>query len=787
MHYRINSLAADTVQFGSGFRNLIAACLCCFVVACGGGGGGGSDSAGGATNDVDEGADADADVIEPDEPEFYGHYTVSIEFPLNGSSTEGVDQILVRGKVELEEGAIPAGSIDSFTVNGSGTDIDIGSGEWASRVFLDEGVIEITTQLAAAGEVEQASIVVNNMTAPLLFKEVKLYSDSSALLAKSGTQLTRIDLETGEFRKLVDVPDGFPFSSFVMNSSETNAYYFQVQFDSGPSTNLIEVDLVEDSYTTIARIQALEKNDVVDYVLSPAEDAIIYSKVIPGLSEFPCTLNEFSFDSPEISSTTILQYDQRLGPLTTLCINRMMVAKSDQELVFSALAASTFRPIKALFSYDMDGGDLRAFSGDGVGSGPSFRTIVDLYASDRASEVLALDYRQDDDAGDIYRVLRVNKVSGKRSVVRDDIIIPGGVEFNIDYDALNKRLLFAANDGGSIQAVNLVTGQVDSLVTNSESSELAVGSGVGLASLSPLHALDSFYSQVDDRLYVVDLYSNNLVALEPDSLERSVIVEPLLTDQRTDMSPYSTAPGFGNVRAAIDGQRNKLYIADSVMPAYFDPDYLGAFVRQVDLGTGKDNVLASKTIGSGPVIERAYDISVDVENNSLYVSVLLEDGRYGVIGLDIDSGQRELLYDSGTEWNLAPLVHFFDKDSGRLLLVLNQGDIYSLDLQTLKSSLLVSNDGWPDGQIVDCEPVSFDPDIVAGRMLLQRTCGGSINYLYSIDIDAVDRVSMPASVRRISVDSQKGVIYGSAGHFWSEWWVAIDRDTGNEIVIAREG
>ena len=778
-------------------RWLAVVCLVALLSACGGGSSSSDDPA--PSNDEEEG---NLDPAPPNDEEEEDNLaaTASVHFPLSGSQTTG-NVISVRGTASDPE----ADEIISITVNGVLADTDDGFATW--RVD-DLALLDGANTLEVVVQDEKGSIGASSITLD------KTRNPGPALHSPKGLA---IDTTSGEARLLVmdqvldtlfalNLSDGptlghrtilgqtgdghginfFVPSQVVVDTAENRALVLDRGSVQGTG-KVIAVDL-----TTLARTElasgfsfasslALDATNNRLLIGDSGTDRLLtvdLDNLAAGTTNNVSIASPVSIDLDPASPGRALVVDTVVGiealfevDLADKSKRRVATFSDPKAVAFDPAGGSELAVLASkenvfsdnLFSVNVGNGSKTLLSGldeeeTMIGTGSRLTRISDMLFDPSDANRL---WVTDSNNGAVFVV---NLGSGDRITLGSrlgsgpDFLAPAAVTLLPNADTGQPMLVVLddiRNDGSNeIYGVNLTPGDTfGDRVTlsgfDADNPNQVRGQGPQL-----LVARDLVADTANNRLLVADASANTVVAVDPESGDRSTL----------SGDDVGEGPTFDNIRAlAVDAANNRLLVAQR-----------GGLVA-VDLDSGDRTLISTgdgsgeTDIGTGPAIRAPISVALDDQNNRLLVLLFnIDDEELGsLISVDLSSGDRSVISDPATgSGNILriPVSVALDAANNRALVLdsalgfsIDQvpPSIVAVDLSSGNRSVLSGNDRGPDGEFN-----SGDDQLIGGGSPFNPT-------------------SAPADA---AFDAEQGILYVTDQNTGS--LIAVDVDSGDRVLVS---
>ncbi|UZD65812.1 hypothetical protein [Marinobacter sp. AN1] len=779
----------------SASRWLAMAGLVVLLGACGGGGGGGSDGAN---------SPAPPESDDPTPPEDENHApTASVQFPLSGSLTTGTD-IPVRGTATDPDGD----AITAVTVHGVLAETDDGFATWqVPNVPLQAGTntLEGVVQDARGG-VGRFSLTLEQVENP-----------GPALHSPKGLAL---DTVSGEARLLVidqvldalfalDLSDGPTLghrtilgqtggghgtnflvpSQVVVDTAENRALV--LDRSSIPGTGkVIAVDLATLARTELvsgfsfASSLALDTTNNRLLIGDSGTDRLLtvdLDNLAAGTTNNVSIASPVSIDVDPASPDRALVVDTVVGiealfevDLAGKSKRRVATFNDPKAVRFDPAGGSELAVLASrenvfsdnLFSVNLGNGSTTLLSGldeedTVIGTGSRLTQISDMLFDPRDANRL---WVADSSSRAVFVVNLGNGdrlALGSRLGSGPDFLAPAAVALLPNADARQPMVVVLddiLNDGSSeIYGVNLAPGDTfGDRVTlsgfDADNPNQVRGQGPRL-----LDARNLVADTANNRLLVADASANTVVAVDPESGDRSTL----------SGDDVGEGPTFDNIRAlAVDVANNRVLVAQRGSLVAVDLDSGDRTLISTGNGSGETD------IGTGPAIRSPISVALDARNNRLLVLLfdINDEELGGLISVDLSSGDRTVISDPATgSGNILriPVSVALDAANNRALVLdsafgfsIDQvpPSIVAVDLSSGDRSVVSGHDRGPDGEFD-----SGDDQLIGGGSPFNPT---------STPADA----AFDAEARILYVTDQ------STGSL-----IAVDVDSGNRALVSGFG
>ncbi len=253
-------------------------------------------------------------------------------------------------------------------------------------------------------------------------------------------------------------------------------------------------------------------------------------------------------------------------------------------------------------------------------------------------------------------------------------------------DAANNRaLVLHSSNADALFAFDLSTGERTVLSSTGAVDKLlntaAVGGGAGLFLPENL-VLD----QANNRVLAADSVNDNIVALDLNTGERSVILN--------QNAAGGSGPAFRLVRSVLlDAANNRLLIMDG-----FNGDMR---LFAVNLSTRNRTIISAAGVGSGPTLNVSEPMALDSANNRILVAD--RNNQSGVVlSINLSNGNRQVISGFNTQTStlvgagttfLSPASLRFDSARNVVLIADQQRNaVFLVDLATGARTLVSGTD-----------------------------------------------------------------------------------------------
>lgn len=357
----------------------------------------------------------------------------------------------------------------------------------------------------------------------------------------------------------------------------------------------------------------------------------------------------------------------------------------------------------SVVAVDLASGARTVVSSEGVGAGPSLTDPAGIVFDDATlpSEPRLL---VSDRA--LGLVLAVDIASGDRSVLSSTSPQGTGLALNhpssIELDAANHRLLVVDGEpefvGSSSPSVGRNVVIAVDLLTGDRTTVAGAGVGSG-APLSRLYGLA--FDPGTQRLFVAGTNTGRIVRVDLQSGERERFVD----------SNVGSGPGFAEP-AALAFDDGELWALDS----------LNGSLLRVELANGERKDVSSVRTGSGPPWSDPSALALDSSSGVAKRAFVLELLSNSVFTVDLGSGERALLSDSGETatgaGNFPGLA--FDAAHDRLLFTeaTSFAGLQAIDMQTGVRSTFAGADGDATVNLRGAQDVVIDDVSTPARALV---------------------------------------------------------------------
>lgn len=343
---------------------------------------------------------------------------------------------------------------------------------------------------------------------------------------------------------------------------------------------------------------------------------------------------------------------------------------------------------------------------------------LDLVVDEVADRYVLSDYSNNVLNGDTDRLLRIDPVTGERSLLFDDARgsgpTPNGNAANgaasLAVDAANDDLILGSESTDSILRIDVGTGD----------RELVSGPGTGNGD-DFLTIRDIALDPAGNRVLVIDEDNAALMAADLATGDRSII-----SGAGTGDGPVFDAPAA----LAADLDNGRVFVADGGIEA----------IAAVELTTGERTILSDSS-NAGPPIENPTGVALDRDGDRLLVT---DQGTSSateneLIAVDLATGERTLVsgFMAGggdTEFFIQVLDLVLVEGANRAIIT-SGSTFYSVDLATGDRSILLEPETGNGEALPNSTSIAYDP---ATRVLY--TWDEMFEAVFAVDATTGDRV-----------------------------------------------
>ena len=355
----------------------------------------------------------------------------------------------------------------------------------------------------------------------------------------------------------------------------------------------------------------------------------------------------------------------------------------------------------ALFEVDLTTGDRSIISDTSTGSGPEFNYGKGAHLDEGGNRMLIASLSTDE-------LFAVDLTSGDRTLLSDETVgtaDPITYPVDVGYDPILDRAYLAEYGYGSkvpgLLGVDLVTGEQTMV------SDESTGTGSLLANPA---AVD--WDPIDGRAIVLDTSGNHLVSVDAVSGDRSPITD-------TSVGLGSQPVGYGAI--ALDSVNHRLICSD------------GYGLVAVDLLTGDRTVWMDSSLLLG-MAEGVYNLAYSTSSGKAY----FDDSDWGMIyEFDPEAGTVEVLNTLGETSGMV-----VDEAAGALIAI-QGGGLVSIDVTT--GAVTVISDGSTGSGPKFSSPHGLS--VNAAR---------TVAWILDHNLDALFRVDLATGARKIVADATIG-------------------------------
>ena len=500
------------------------------------------------------------------------------------------------------------------------------------------------------------------------------------------------------------------------------------------------------------------------------------------------------------------------GPVLTLLRSQVLDLANNRVLVMDGFNGNV-----RLFAVDLTTGNRSLISSAGRGSGPSLN-VADAIALDAANNrLLAADSNSARGA-----VIAIDLDSGNRTVLSgfnatNDQLLGAGPEFvspeSVDFDADNGRLLIADASLDSVFIVDLATGERSVVTGNVPNVDDVRGEGpefiglVGAVFLGDTQAaavdrdLDTVvvidlasgdrrllpgnaigegprfntprgFVQLDDRIFVSDSQSNQILVVDRVTGDRSIFVDgadSLLNQPRA---------------LTLDGENNRLLVIDNVDEA--------ARLLTIDLSDQSLTLLSGDGVGIGPELLEPAGVVLDRSNDRLLV---VDQDQDALLAIELGTGNRSVITNQESE---GPEIGFLTgvalSRDGQTAFLLDSGSsaLFAVDLvtgtRTIVSGRIPGTSDFIGSEfdLFDSEAIVLDEannralvaNVDSEEILSVDLASGVASELSSFAVGAGPQMDEPLAIA-FDTDNRLVVLDSAARALFS-----IDVQTGNRVITS---
>ncbi len=440
----------------------------------------------------------------------------------------------------------------------------------------------------------------------------------------------------------------------------------------------------------------------------------------------------------------------------------------------------------ALYSFDVTDGEVDLITSDDRGTGPLFGQPTTIAAVAGSATVYVADTQLDvifevetltgdrtpipvtgDPIGNFMFDLEIDPVSGVLYLVTGNGVFTvdpvSGVAKNIapDGDATNGPLLENPRDvaidpttGAVYVATPLDIQQVDPSSGKRKAVSMPPAVGKGQAFLQII-SLD--IDPNTGTLYVIDNLLDAMLAVDPDSGDRTVIrlleqgIEPadFVLDPANEALLVSDNESRSILSYGLDGSGPRMLVTNNVGrgPAHgelrelafgasrcFAIDTRRSALMEIDTRNGNRAELSGDLVGGGDIFSSVEGLALDIENGRAYVS---ETSNGVITAVDLATGDRTTVAEGGQVDGFEDPEDIALLPDGRLVVMDGTRGLYLLDPSTgVQRVLSITGDG---------QGVDFRENL--GRMRLDLENDRVLVCDYSSTLSGVKAVGLSSGTR----------------------------------------
>ena len=232
-----------------------------------------------------------------------------------------------------------------------------------------------------------------------------------------------------------------------------------------------------------------------------------------------------------------------------------------------------------------------------LNTSPELETLTDFVYQGSGDIAYIIEYS---------RVLKVNLTNGIRSILSSKSIGSGPIIGYFKAAALdieNNRLLIAKGNPSSLVAVDLTSGDRTTIADGGRELFLGIE-----------------YDNENHRMFVSDCINNNIIAIDTNSLIKTVISSKTVGEGDELNCPSGLA---------YDTENNSLYILES-----WDHK-----ITSIDVSTGNRTTISANNIGTGLELRALDSLIIDEDNDQLIVA---SDSNPELIAVNRTTGDRRI-------------------------------------------------------------------------------------------------------------------------------------------------
>ena len=416
---------------------------------------------------------------------------------------------------------------------------------------------------------------------------------------------------------------------------------------------------------------------------------------------------------------------------------------------------------KAVISVDLATGNRTVITGLGVGTGPEFLSPQGIVFDASNNRCLVSD-------SGLRAIVTVDLATGDRTVLSDAATGTGRAltsPADAQLDAANNRVLVADQVWG-LFAVDLTSG------------DRTVLSDPGAT-----------YGRNGSRIQSVGYDAATNTAYVPDQTVDAVFAIDLADG--TPMVLADSSSGNGPLETGMWGMRGLTYDSDGarlVMPNWETDVVIG-----IDVASASRSVIASSSIGTGPIPTFPGGVVIDADNRR---AILTDQNLPGLYAVDLDTGDRTVLADNagtgaGPAFS-APADVFVDAANNRATVLDSALGLLQVDLATGNRSVLSDSTtgtgpefGYADGLGIDLEAdTGYVVDDGSSTQVIKVDLSTGDRSILSDNVVGTGRqISFPNDIA-LDLANNRALIL-NRGSF--EDLMAIDLATGDRTVISGSG